>query len=102
MGDLSKPIKGKVIGMKKIFLIFVISLFFGCAHMNQNDRNFMSSRVDPDSISDERKFYDDNGLCCDWTGNIRSYIIFADAVPAFVYYDGCMRRKGYRILGDPK
>ena len=78
-------------------LLLLSILLIGCAHMSQDDRNAISSRIDPDSITDMDKFRYDNGKCCDKVGNIRSYIIFADFVPAFVYYDSCMKGKGYKI-----
>ncbi len=83
-----------------LMLAMAILVLAGCAHMNQADRNYMANRVDPESIQDREKFRNDVGECCDRTGNIRSYIIFADFVPATVYYDSCMRKRGYRIQGD--
>ncbi len=84
---------------KLIMALIALLLIGGCAHMSQADRNYMANRVDPDSITDIDKFRNDVGECCDSTGNIRSFIIFADFVPAEVYYDSCMRKRGYRIDG---
>lgn len=85
--------------MRQILLILLALTVFvgGCAHMSQGQRNYMASRVDEESITDREKFRQDVGECCDSTGNIRSYIIFADFVPAEVYYDSCMKKRGYRI-----
>ena len=85
--------------MKNLLLTAIVLglLVSGCAHINQAGRNYLSNRIDPESIVDIEKFHNDNGECCDETGNIRSYIIFADFVPAYVYYDSCMKRRGYKI-----
>ena len=88
--------------MKKILMLAMVLglLVSGCAHINQVGRNYLSNRIDPESIVDVEKFRNDNGECCDKVGNIRSYIIFADFVPATVYYDSCMKGKGYKIRGE--